>query len=414
MDLVDELGRSEPASQARTLATQPVDVATAVFRALEPRHQGRLLGRLPGERIAELLSALSPGDRVRALTTVSDARASDLLALLPQGERRITEQLLRYPEESAGRMMTPRYLTLRGEQTRAEALELLRRAVAVDNPYTLPVLDAEGRPEGLVRLGDLIAAADGATARDVMVAARPTVSPADDQELAARLVLESRQLAVPVVDEGRLVGLVTVEDAMEVLDLEDAEDTSRSAASEPLGQPYFSAPVVGIARGRGMWLLVLAVAATLTVSVLELFEDELAQVVALALFIPLLIGTGGNAGAQATTTVVRAMALGEVRFRDVPRVIGRELRVGLVLGGMLGALAVVPVVVLYDGRMAATVALTLVSICSLATLVGSVFPVLARRIGLDPAVVSAPFIATFVDATGLLVYFTYAKAILGL
>src|SRR3546814_156504 len=203
---------------------------------------------------------------------------------------------------------------------------------------------------------------------------------------------------------------------MEVLQLEESEDIALSAGRQPLGRPYLSASPLLLARTRVVWLLVLALAlaATLTVNVLEIFEAELEDVVALALFIPLLIGTVGNAGAQATTTVVRAMAVGNVQFHDLLRVVWRELRVGLILGGIVGALALGPVTVLYDGRLATTVALTLISICTLATVVGSVLPLLAGRLGLDPAVVSAPFVTTLVDASGLLIYFLYARAIFDL
>jgi magnesium transporter len=225
-------------------------------------------------------------------------------------------------------------------------------------------------------------------------------------------VLATEALALPVVDaSGAVLGLVTVDDAMEVLQLEESEDVARSSARQPLRRPYLSTSAFQLARSRVVWLLVLALAATLTVNVLEIFEAELDQVVALALFIPLLIGTGGNAGAQATTTVVRAMAIGNVAFPDLARVVWRELRVGLILGSLVGLLAFAPVTLLYDGDLALTVALTLVSICTLATVVGSVLPIVAGRLGLDPAVVSAPFVTTLVDASGLVVYFLYARAI---
>jgi magnesium transporter len=236
-----------------------------------------------------------------------------------------------------------------------------------------------------------------------------------DQEEVARLIREANLLALPIVDaENRLVGVVTVDDAMEILEEEDTEDVARSGGAEPLGRPYLSVSVLQVARSRVVWLLVLIAAASLTVSVLDLFEDALAEVVQLALFIPLLIGTGGNTGAQAATTVTRAIALGEVRFADVTPVILREVRVGLLLGGMLAALAFIPVLLIFSVEIATVVSLTLVSICTLATLVGSMLPLLAQRLGADPAVMSAPFITTLVDATGLVVYFLIARAVLGL
>jgi magnesium transporter len=201
---------------------------------------------------------------------------------------------------------------------------------------------------------------------------------------------------------------------MRILEEEQTEDVARAGGAEPLEHPYLSTSVLGLARSRIVWLMVLIVAATMTVNVLGAFETTLQQVVALALFIPLVIGTGGNAGSQSATTVTRALAVGELRTTDVVLVVLREGRVGLLLGAMLAALAFVPTLLFIDAKMAAVVSLTLLTVCTLATLVGSLLPLLARRLGFDPAVMSAPFISTLVDATGLIVYFLIAKVILGL
>lgn len=414
-EVVDDLSRRELSRQQERLEEVPESVAADAFRGLDEEHQGMLLGALAEERRATLFADLSPDDRARILSTVDESLVASLLGSLDVGERRLTEQLLRYPHESVGRMMTPRYLALAPDQTRGEALADVRACDGtIDTVYTLPVVESD-RLVGVVQLRDLLCADDRATAADLMAPPEPVLHPEQDQEVASRLMLATEALAIPVVDDDRrLLGLVTVDDAMEVLTLEEAEDVSRSSAAEPLRQPYLSASLARLARSRALWLLVLALAATLTVNVLELFEAELERIVSLALFIPLLIGTGGNAGAQATTTVVRAMAVGGVEFRDLPKVAWREIRVGLLLGGLLGVLAIVPVMLIYEPRMAAVVSLTLVSICTIATAVGSVLPVVAGRLGLDPAVVSAPFITTLVDASGLLVYFLYAKTVFGI
>jgi magnesium transporter len=264
-------------------------------------------------------------------------------------------------------------------------------------------------------LRDLVLAAPDSRVADLMDTEVYSAPVTADQEEVARLIRDANLLALPVVDaEGRLVGVVTVDDAMEILEEEDTEDVARAGGAEPLGAPYLSVSVLQVARSRVVWLLVLIAAASLTVNVLQLFEDALAQAVQLALFIPLLIGTGGNTGAQAATTVTRAIALGEVRFADLTPVILRELRVGLLLGGILAALAYPPVLVLFSPGIATVVSLTLISICTLATLVGSLLPLLAQRMGADPAVMSAPFITTLVDASGLVLYFLIARAVLGL
>jgi magnesium transporter len=246
----------------------------------------------------------------------------------------------------------------------------------------------------------------------------------EDQEAVARLMLEADLLALPIVDaEGRLVGIVTVDDAMEILEEEQTEDVARAGGAEPLAHPYLSVSVLGIARSRVVWLLILIVAATLTVNVLALFEDRLAQVVALAMFIPLVIGTGGNTGSQSATTITRALAVGEVRGTDVALVVLREVRVGLLLGAMLAVVAFLPSLFFVNfltteapiaRQIALVVSLTLLVVCTLATLVGSLLPLLARRLGFDPAVMSAPFITTLVDATGLVVYFVIAGVVLNI
>src|SRR5690606_4763097 len=231
----------------------------------------------------------------------------------------------------------------------------------------------------------------------------------------ARLLQEADLLALPIVDaEGRLVGVFTFDDAMEVLEGEETEDHARTGGAEPLRRPYLMASVLQIARSRATWLLVLMIAASLTVAVLNAFEAELEAVVVLALFVPLLIGTGGNSGAQAATTVTRAIAVGEVRFRDLGRVLAREARVGTLLGAMLAAVAL-PAGTLFLSlrggglaagvRGAAVLSRSLIAICPLAATMGALMPMLAKRVGIDPAVVSAPFITTTVDATGLVIYF---------
>lgn len=413
---VERLQRLDLGDQVELLESLPMETAGAAFNGLDEGHQSALLAELSPERAVALFAMVHADDRARLLSADPSLDQAVLLRHLDEEERRYTQHLLQYPAESVGRMMSPRYLAIGPEDTRETILTQVRECVAaVDTVYTLPVVTTDGMLLGTTTLRLVVSAPDGTPAADVMLAPEPVLHPEQDQEEAARLALATELLAVPVVDSaGMLLGLITVDDAMEVLQLEESEDVALGAGRQPLGRPYLSASPLLLARTRVIWLLVLALAATLTVNVLEIFEAELEEVVALALFIPLLIGTGGNAGAQATTTVVRAMAVGNVQFPDLLRVIWRELRVGLILGGIVGVLALGPVSLLYDARLATTVALTLVSICMLATMVGSVLPLFAGRLGLDPAVVSAPFVTTVVDASGLIVYFLYARAIFAL
>jgi magnesium transporter len=299
----------------------------------------------------------------------------------------------------------------------ADALAKLRRAgrrPTRAQTLVLPVTDDERRLIGVVELSDLVTAQPGTRIRDLMRPETLSVPADEEQERAARLVQEADLIALPVVDrEDRLVGMITVDDAMEVVEAEDTEDFSRAGGAEPLEQPYLAAGVFQLARKRAPWLMLLGVTFTLTVVVLQSFETALTALPALAFFVPMLIGTGGNSGAQAATLVVRAMAVGEVRLGDLTRIIAREVRVGLMLGAMLAAVGFPIVALTYDAPIAAVIALTLVGICTWGSLAGGMLPLIAKRIGIDPAVVSSPFIATLVDATGLVMYFLVAYAVIG-
>ena len=416
VECADDLVRLSPEEQRAVFHLLDGEQALAVFEALEPREQVSLVEALPAEQSGDLVEAMDPDDRVRLLDAAPSEVASDVLSRLSPSERQLTAALLSYPPESAGRMMSPEFVALRPEMTVDEALdELRRRGREAETIYTLPVTNDAGQLIGVVGLRALVLGDGWRHVDDLMATDVHTVRFDDDQEKVARLVQDTDVLAVPVLDgDGVLIGLVTADDAMTVLEAESGEDLARTGASEPIGGPYFSVSLVRLARNRAVWLLVLSLAATLTVSVLQAFEDTLAAVVTLALFIPLLMGTGGNAGAQSATTVIRAMALDEVRWGDLRRVVWRELRVGLLLGCMLGAVAYLPVGVFSGRRIAGIVSLTLVIVCTTATFAGSLLPMLARRLGVDPAVMSAPFITTVVDATSLVVYFLIARLVLGL
>lgn len=310
--------------------------------------------------------------------------------------------------------MTPEYVSLRATMTAADALAKARRAGgSAATLQVLPVTDDWRRLVGVVDLPTLVTAAPSNRVGDLLRPEVYSVRTDADQEVAARLMQEADLVALPVLDrEDRLVGVITVDDAMEILEAEETEDIMRSGASEPLDRPYLAASVLFLARKRAVWLLVLILAAALTVNVLQFFEDTLEAVVTLALFIPLLIDTGGNSGSQAATVVIRAMAVGEVRFADLPLIVWRETRVGVLLGAMLAIVGFPIVALFFSTPIATVVSLTLVSICTWASFAGGMLPLLAKRLGIDPAVVSAPLITTLVDATGLVIYFLIARAVL--
>jgi magnesium transporter len=414
-EVVEELERQDRHTRAVAFRALPKDQALAVFEYLDPALQTELLEGLREDATTELVAGLDPDDRAGLLDELPAKVARKLLSGLRPDERAMTTTLLGYPANSAGRRMSPEVLAVPEGVTVGEALARIRsRGVDAETVYLLAVTGAGRRVVGVVSLRRLLFTPDETPVSAAM--SEPVVVQAtDDQEFAARTMREHGLLALPVVDaEQRLLGMLTVDDAMRILEAEDSEDLARTGASEPLRRPYLTTSVPGLVRSRIGWLLVLIVAATLTVNVLDYFEDVLAEVVALALFVPLLIGTGGNAGAQAATTIVRAMAVGDVRFSDLARVVGREVLTGLLLGSVLAAVGFVPAALLVSTDIAVVLCVALVVVCTLATFVGSLTPMTAKRLGVDPAVVSAPFITTFVDATGLIVYFLIARAVLGL
>jgi len=410
---LERLPRERRAVPFRLLAK---DRALEVFEQLDPSVQQDLLEGLRDANVRQLFEEMDPDDRARLTEEMPATVARRLLAGLSPNERRLTSTLLGYPEDSAGRLMSPEVASLREGMTAGEALDRLRRiGRSAETIYALPVTDDRRRLVGALGLRGLVLADAGTPIRELMDTDVYSARVDADQEEVARLMLEADLLALPIVDaEDRLVGIVTVDDAMEILEEEETEDVARAGGAEPLGRPYLATSIMQVARSRIVWLLFLIVAATLTVNVLQVFERTLNQAVTLALFIPLVIGTGGNTGSQAATTITRALAVGEVRLNDLWVVILREARVGLLLGTMLAALAFGPAWWFAGREIALVVSVTLVVVCTLAAFIGSLLPLVARRIGVDPAVMSAPFITTLVDASGLVVYFLVARAVLGL
>jgi len=416
LTVADELARLEPSDRAVVFRLLRKDRASAAFEALSPVHQAELLESLGDSSVHDLFYALDAADRTELLDEMPANVAARLLAQLPTDARRYTDIVLGYPEESAGRAMSPRYVSLPETMTASDALARVRAArLRPREVLVLPVIDATRHLVGVVDLPDVVTADPDIRVGDLIRPETYSVNVMEDQEVAARLVQEANLVALPVLDnEDRLVGVLTVDDAMEIIEEEETEDAARAGGAEPIYVPYLDAGVFLLARARGTWLLLLVAAAALTVNVLQAFESTLEQVVTLAVFIPLLIGTGGNSGAQAATSVVRAMALGEVRIKDLPRILRRELMVGFLLGLILGSISFPIVGLVFGWSFAGVVASTLLVICSWASFAGGLLPVLARQAGIDPAVVSAPLITTLVDATGLIIYFLIARTLLGL
>lgn len=393
----------------------PKDNAIEVFERFSPALQRDLIQGLRDGEVATIFSDLDPDDRVWLLDELPAALAPRLLHGLSTKDRQLTSEVLGYPKGSVGRRMTPEYVSTRVDATVGQALQ--RVHVQLDDAetvYTLPVLDGSRHLTGVVSLRDLLRSDPEAGISEIMqdVSAMTAYETA---EAAARRCAELGFLALPIVDrEDRLVGMLTIDDAARILEHEETEDAARQGGVEPLRRPYLATPVRSLVSSRIIWLLVLAVGATLTVQVLSVFEATLEQVTVLALFMPLMIGTGGNTGNQAATTVTRALALGDVRPRDVWKVLLRELGVGMSLGALLGLLGGVVTTVIYDPSVGLIIGLTLLAVCTMAATIGGIMPMVARALRADPAVFSNPFISTFVDAAGLIVYFMIAQAVLHL
>ncbi|CAL9432331.1 Magnesium transporter MgtE [Streptomyces sp. enrichment culture] len=414
--IADELARMDAVNSVISFRLLDKDRALEVFEELDPVDQQQILQGLRDQAFRDLVENMDPDDRARMLKEAPAKVAQRVLAGLSAHERQMTAALLGYPEGSVGRYMTPETVALQQDLTVAQALETVRRRGArAETIYTLPVVDAGRRLTGIVELRELVLS-EPETMVAALVETEPPMAKATDRaEDAARLMRETNVLDLPVVDsEDRLVGLLTSDDAFEVIEAADTEDVARQAGAEPLERHYMSASVFQLSRTRVLWLMLLLVAAILTVMVTRAFEGELESATQLALFIPLLIGAGGNAGAQAATAAVRALAVGEVRVGDLLKVIWRECRTGLLLGSMLAVVGLLVGSLFVGWDVAAVIALTLIVICGWASTVGGTMPLLAKRLKIDPAVVSAPMVTTLVDATGLVIYFSIAKVILGI
>ncbi|HET9951218.1 MAG TPA: magnesium transporter [Candidatus Eisenbacteria bacterium] len=387
---------------------------------------GLLLGLPPAERRSwfRLLAPDDAADLIQEVSSEDREEREGLLALLDDPTRREVGALLAYSEDDAGGLMNPRYARVRPDISIDEAITYLRRQAA-ERTQSLPyayVLDQEQRLLGVVSYRELFTAKPGQTVQDVMTSDLVTVPEAMDQEDVSRLFATHRLLAIPVVDgEGRMKGIVTLDDVVDVVREEATEDFQKIGGTAALEAPYLQVSFWGMIKKRAGWLSVLFLGESLTAVAMGHFEAEIAKAVVLALFVPLVISSGGNSGGQATTLVIRAMALGEVRLRDWWHVIRREFLAGLGLGLILASIGFVRIV-LWEQMLhsygehyllvATAVSLSLIGVVLWGTIVGSMLPFILRRFGLDPATASAPFVATLVDVTGLIIYFTSASVVL--
>jgi magnesium transporter len=408
-DLVPQL---EPSEVAVLIQWLPDDEIALILEELPPSEAARILRSLSANEAGELLGEMDPDDAADVVEQLPDEEVHEILVRMRPDDAAEIRELSGYEPDTAGGIMTPAYVGVSKDATSAQAISAIRRLVdEAETVNYVYVIDEERHLLGVLSLYRLLLSPDDTPVERLMAPSTVRVRASADQETAARILTDRNLLAIPVVDDDdHLHGIITEDDVADVLQAEATEDIERLGGSQPLNLPYRLASVPLLVRKRVGWLLLLFFAEGYTGTVLQNFEGELKAVVALSFFIPLLIGTGGNIGSQTVTLVVRAMALGEVAMRDIGWLVFKELRVGLAIGIFMAAVGVGQAYVLHvSNDIAFVVALTLISICVWSATVASALPLILRRLGVDPAVVSAPLISTLVDGTGLIIYFEIAR-----
>src|SRR3989440_10310937 len=423
-DIADLIIALPPDQEAFVFRLLPRDRAADVFSYLPPDHQEGLIESLSNEQVRSVMESLPPDDRTRLLEEMPAEVTRRLLATLSPDELKHARALLGYPEETAGRYMTPRYVTVQPDLTAAEALEHIRRTGRrMETLNVVYIVDANGKLVDDLRLESIVMAEPQTKVTDIedppLVAVRAT----DDREEVLGTFERYDRVALPVTDaDGHMLGIVTVDDMLDVAEQEATEDIQKLGGMEALDAPYTTIPLMRMVKKRATWLIILFLGEMLTATAMQGCNSEIEKAAILAMFLPWIISSGGNSGSQATTLVIRAMALGELRLRDWFRVVRKELLSGASLGLILGMIGFFRITLWqylhifdygkYHWLVALTVGSALVGVVLWGTLSGAMLPFLLRRCGLDPAASSAPFVATLVDVTGLVIYFNVALFVL--
>jgi magnesium transporter len=394
--------------------------AASVFKILELPTQKRIIKDLPAFKTAELLNELPPDDRTAFLSELPSNAVRELVKTLNHDERKITLSLLGYPENSVGRLMTPDYVYVYEHDSVEDVFNTIRRyAKSSETIDVLYVLNNKGELLDDIRIKDFIMASPEKKVSDLMDGRFISLHAEDDQEVASEVFKMNNRVALPVVSKSnKLLGIVTIDDVLWVAEEEYSEDMQKIGGTQALDEPYLEMPLFKLFRKRIGWLVVLFLGEMLTATAMGYFEGEIQKFVVLALFIPLIISSGGNTGSQASTLIIQAMAIGEITVANWWKVIRREIIQGLMLGFILGVIGFIRVLVWakiapgiygeHETRVALTVGFALLGVVLWGTLSGSMLPIVLKKLGADPAVSSAPFVATLVDVTGLIIYFSVA------
>lgn len=416
IDLIHQLSDDE-ASILFNLLKLPLAVKT--FPLLEPEEQRKLIKSLPYEKAAQILNELPADDRTAFFEELSGPVVKELLRLLNPEERAVTLSLLGYPEHSVGRLMTPDYISVKKEWTAREVLDFVREhGQDSEIVNVIYVVDDEGKLIDDIRIREVLLVSPEKKVSEIMDNRFLAMNVNDDEEIAIGIFRKTNRFALPVVDSKEiLIGIVTIDDVLRLAQEEDTEDIQKIGGTEALEEPYMKVPFFKLMQKRAGWLIVLFLGEMLTATAMGFFENEISKAVVLALFIPLIISSGGNSGSQASTLIIRAMAVGEVSLTDWWRIMRREILSGLFLGFVLGIIGFIRVATwtlftpIYGAHwflIGVTLFFSLIGVVMWGTLSGSMLPLLLKKLGTDPAVSSAPFVATLVDVTGLVIYFSIA------
>lgn len=414
-DKAEVFGELRPSRQQHLLPHLDTEESADILEKLEDEEAAELAGQLESRTLGRILDAMEPDEAADLLGDLPTQKAEALLAHMREAEE--VRPLLLHPDDTAGGLMTSELLALKRKMSAGEAIEAVRRwAPETEAAHYLFVVDTQGRLGGAVSLRQLIVADPLICLEEIMDPDVIYVKVGTDKEECAQIMARYDITALPVVDEeGRLVGVITVDDILDVLEEEATEDIQRLGGAQPLDRPYLTTGIFEVSKKRMGWLLLLFVTETLTGSVLRHFKAQLDAVVALAFFVPLLIGTGGNAGTQTTSTVIRALAVGDIEPRDLWRIFWHEARTGAFLGLAMAGVAFIRALAWgTTSTLALAVAIAIMVIVIWANSLGSLLPLIAFKLGVDPAVVSGPVMSTLVDATGLFIYFTIAGLMLGI
>lgn len=422
---VAELINEYPDYADRIIANMAIHRAASVFKILDISQQKDIVKELPSAKTAELLNELPADDRTDFLEELPKAAIRDLIKLLDPEERKITLSLLGYPEDSVGRLMTPDYVYVYQQNTVQDAFETIRKhAKNSETIDVIYVINEQGQLMDDIRIRDVILASPEKTMGEIVDGRVVSLKVQDDQEHASQVFKMNNRVALPVVDDNNiLLGIVTIDDMLWVANEEFSEDMQKMGGTEALNEPYLDIPFFTLIQKRAGWLVLLFFGELLTASAMAYFSDELSKALVLSIFVPLIISSGGNSGSQASTLIIQAMAVGEVHINDWWRVMRREILSGLTLGGILGFIGYFRIALWHQlmsrgvmqdiygehwSLIGFTVGFSLVGVVLWGTLTGSMLPLVLKRLGADPAVSSAPFVATLVDVTGLIIYFSMA------